>query len=293
VVEWVGNGQYYFDDPVGPKAVSFVLTPGSTLVDTFAAEMARFSAASIETSIGIVRSPMPKSTAWLMIQAYYAAFYAAHSILRSVGISASNFKTAQCQKADAIADALGFSQAPLDAAQFRCTYSVPSGRLNCVKAPGSGVHEQFWRVFDGFLSDALNHILASTFVSSKDAQDIYIKLRALQEVLRRHNHSKGNWLSTVRNDVTYTQQHSAWFPYGRSRTECDRLFALNESWQSEADAIILDPHASSDVEIFIIACAFLVSLSVSITKDMAQRCSSGESFLRSGPIRLLSQTLRR
>lgn len=79
--EWVARGQYYFDRPFGPSSVSFAITLGGDLLNIFAAEISRFCSASIETSIGIAQSKMPKSTAWLAIQMYYAAFYAAHCLL--------------------------------------------------------------------------------------------------------------------------------------------------------------------------------------------------------------------
>ena len=63
--DWVGDGQYYFDGPVGPSAASFVLAPGSNLLHTFAAEMSRFSSAAIETSIGIAQPGLPKRRARL------------------------------------------------------------------------------------------------------------------------------------------------------------------------------------------------------------------------------------
>jgi hypothetical protein len=288
--EWVGAGQYYFDSLVGPASASFVLTPGVTLLDTFAAEFSRFSSAAIETSIGISQSNMPKSTAWLFIKAYYAAFYAAHSILRSVGISASNFQASDCQQADRIADALGFSNAPLNAAQFRCEYLLPIGRLECTKAPGPGIHEQFWRIFNSFIQNASVKVLQNKSLPSLDAQDVFAKLTALNSLLSLNGHKGGNWLSTMRNEVTYRQQHQAWFPYGRSRAECDRLFALQKTWRHKPDSIQLHL-IGNDAEIFIVGCAFLVSLSVAITEDMAQRSRAGHSFLRSGPLKLLNQTV--
>lgn len=287
--EWVGDGQYYFDAPVDASTAAFVLTPGSSLLPTFAAEMSRFGAAAIETSAGVSQSPTPKSTAWLFIQTYYAAFYAAHSLLRSFGISATNFRSSQCQKADLIAAALGFSTAPLNNAQFRCEYLSSSSRLACTKAHGSGIHEQFWRIFDGFLVNTLPRILKNPALASQDAQDIFLKLTELRAILRSANHSGGNWLSTVRNEVTYSQQHAAWFPYGRSKGECLHLFKLQEVWRNEPDTIVLSPPKANEAEQFILACGFLVSLSVANAREMALRSPSNRSFLRGSLLKLLNQ----
>jgi hypothetical protein len=288
IPDWVGRGDYYFDSIVGPTAASFVLPPSTTLVDTFASEMSRFSSAAIETSLGISRSKMPKSIAWLVIQTYYAAFYAAHSILRSVGISASNLKQVQCDRADTIAIALGFSAAPLNSTQYRCEYAHGATRLNCSKAAGGGIHEQFWRIFDQFLTQTSNDVLANNSLPNADAQFISVTLIALRNILRRENHSNGNWLSAVRNEVTYTQHHKAWFPFGRTRAECDRLFALQRKWREEPEDINFNSLCVSDMEVFVLTCAFLVSLSNSVVGDMSRRCTSGTSFLKSGPLRLIN-----
>ncbi|MGA3011256.1 MAG: hypothetical protein ABSD72_13440 [Terracidiphilus sp.] len=287
--EWIGTGQYYFDGPVGPSSASFLLTPGFTLVETFAAEMSRFSSAAIETSVGIEQPAMPKSIAWLFIQTYYAAFYAAHSILRSSGISASHFGAIECQKADQIASLLGFSTAPLGATQFRCEYLVASDRLVCIKAQGRGIHEQFWRIFDAFLQTASNRVLRDKSLTTLDSQAIFSRLDDLRSILCSNGHAGGNWLSVVRNEVTYMHKHKAWFPYGRNRADCDRLFVLQREWIKNPDAIQVLPARVTDVELFVRACAFLVSLSVAVLKDMSLRCPSGNSFLVRGPLKLLSQ----
>jgi len=253
--------------------------------------MSRFCSAAIETSIGIVRSTMPKSTAWLFIQAYYSAFYAAHSILRSVGISASNLRSTECIEADKIASALGFNSAPLSAAQYRCEYLVGGGRLNCLKAPGPGIHEQFWRIFDGFLQNTMTAVMQNQQLASSDAQDIFVKLNDLRSVLTWGNHSAGNWLSSIRNEVTYMQRHMAWFPYGRSRADCNRLFALHRQWSREPESINLRTAMSTDAELFIVTCAFLVSLSVALVRDMALRHPTGDSFLIRGPLKLFNLSL--
>lgn len=181
------------------------------------------------------------------------------------------------------------SNAPLEIAQFRCEHVSTSGRLECPKASGRSVHEQFWRVFDGFLHSAASRVLQNSSLTTADAQDIFAKLTDLRSVLRLNGHNSGNWLSTIRNEITYRHQHKAWFPYGRSRADCNQLFVLQRKWRLEPDAIRLrSPNGGTDAELFVVACAFLVSLSVAVVKDMALRCPSGESFLVRGPLKLLN-----
>lgn len=289
VGDWVSSGQYYFDAPVGPDKASFLCTPGQRLTEIFAAEMSRFSSAAIETSLGISQPSRPKSTAWLFIQTYYAAFYSAHCILRSIGVSVSSFGGGECQAADQMATALGFSSKPLNAGQFRCEYEPSTDRLDCSLTSGKGIHEQFWRVFDVFLDRASSEVMQNPTLSAPDAQDIFVKLRHLRSILRSNGQPGGQWLSKIRNEVTYKHQHNSWFPYGRPKAECDRLFVLQREWLTEPDSIDLSGSGTREIETFVLACAFLVSLSVAIARDMALRCPAGRSFLLYGPLKLLNQ----
>ena len=287
--EWVGRGQYYFDGPVGPSTVSFVLGPGTNLIDIFAAETSRFCCAAIETSVGIARPDMPKSTAWLAIQTYYSAFYAAHCLLRTAGISASNLYNNECQQADIVATAPGFNNAPLEATQYRCEYLYYQNRLECSKAPGRGIHEQLWRIFGTYLIDAKSRVLNNNSLTNLDAQTIFAKLDELLQILKSNGNNGSNWLSTIRNEVTYRQQHETWFPYGRTKADCNKLFALQGEWLKPPNSIQLKPTKADDLEVFIRTCAFLVSLAVEVTTDMAARNPFNRSFLINGPNRLLRQ----
>jgi hypothetical protein len=256
----------------------------------FAAEISRFCSAAVETSIGISQEMVPKSTAWLLIRTYYSAFYAAHCLLRVAGISASNLYADECQRADAVANALGFSNAPLEAAQYRCVYLFAQNRLECTKAHGRGIHEQLWRVFGSFLHQATDGVLRDQSLLTQDAQTIFARLDELRQVLKRDGHGSGsNWLSTVRNDVTYRQQHQAWFPFGRSKADCNRLFSLQKDWRRAPEEISLQPSKADEIEVFVRTCAFLVALAVEVVQDMAQRNSNKRSFLLEGPIKLLRQ----
>ena len=56
--------------------------------------------------IGIVGG-LPKSTGWILIRAYYAAFFAAHSLLRMFGISCIQLDAQQITAISRVAHALG------------------------------------------------------------------------------------------------------------------------------------------------------------------------------------------
>ena len=63
----------------------------SEVVSTFlACECARFGSAAIQTFLELDHHVLkPDRVPWVLIQAYYAAFYAGHSILRTLGTTCS------------------------------------------------------------------------------------------------------------------------------------------------------------------------------------------------------------
>ncbi|TNZ65346.1 hypothetical protein CGK42_24295, partial [Vibrio parahaemolyticus] len=59
---------------------------------SFAFDINRMATSSFESIHGIEPNQnFPKSIGWLVVRLYYAAYYAAHAILRLFGISCSQF----------------------------------------------------------------------------------------------------------------------------------------------------------------------------------------------------------
>ena len=89
---WVRTGTYYLMDVASPRHVKLGLWDSLDLCQPFASEINRLASAAFETAASYRLIPrLPKSTAWLMIKMYYAAFYAAHALCRIGGKSSTNF----------------------------------------------------------------------------------------------------------------------------------------------------------------------------------------------------------
>src|ERR1017187_4136379 len=85
---WINDER--FQVYVAPTETSFTLSVSEPLplLQAYAAEINRISIASNETMSSILTTPtVRKSVAWLVIQTYYAAFFAAHSLTRVLGTS--------------------------------------------------------------------------------------------------------------------------------------------------------------------------------------------------------------
>jgi hypothetical protein len=286
LVDWFRAGEFYFDHAVGPDSMVVVLKPATTLQSIFASEVSRFSTAAIETAQQISQyEKQPKSLSWLIIRSYYSAFFAAHSLLRVAGDSCTRFEGPECSRVDAIATALGLSAQPLRGGSYRCSYEASAGRVVCRRIGAKGAHEDFWRVFDTFLVETTNGILANSALTQEDQFRSVDKLTELTRVLRSEGCNGGNWLSTIRNQVNYSHRYGVWFPYKNERQYCDDLFRVQSGWKRDPEDIILI--SSNKLKRFSLACSFLVSLCRATAIDMASRCSAGRSFLDLTSIRLL------
>src|ERR1035441_8432610 len=80
--------EYQIYSPITPTSFVLSFTDAEPFLSAFAGDINRIGSASFESALGIVKSSaLPKSTAWLVIQTYYSAFFSAHALLRILGES--------------------------------------------------------------------------------------------------------------------------------------------------------------------------------------------------------------
>src|SRR5262245_17162076 len=87
---WFASGKYQVYSPLQIDSFTLHVSEVKFLLSAFAYDCSRMAVVSFE-SINIIsrNENFPKSTAWLIVQTYYAAFFAAHAIMRILGISCS------------------------------------------------------------------------------------------------------------------------------------------------------------------------------------------------------------
>jgi hypothetical protein len=79
------------------QRVELFFSDASPVLSAFAFDITRFASAAVESVVDTRQNPVfNKSTAWLLIRSYYAAFFAAHAISRMLGISFTRFETTHC-----------------------------------------------------------------------------------------------------------------------------------------------------------------------------------------------------
>jgi len=290
--DWFTSGGYQITQPT--KTDAFVVdVPGSEviqLVAAFAADINRLSTAAFETAVLVNRStPFPRSTAWLLINTYYAGFFSAHAILRILGLSCSQLGAAQVNRINAVANLFGATGAPVTKGLYQCAFDPVKSTLSCKKIELGGIHESFWSVCHQRLVSLSNETLLVSNLPVEAKQLISAKLTDLAAVLASDGSPRGNWLSQIRNRVTYNHQLGVWYPYSGPKKAADDLFRQSSMWMK--NPLTLSFQSKIPLTRFQEACLFLVAFCRVVTEDLHARCAGGDSFCRYGPgafLRLLA-----
>lgn len=286
LVGLLGSKNYQIFSPATSNSVTLTFSDMSHVVNAYAYDARRFSMAAVETMAGLSRpARLPKSTAWLVVEAYYGAFFSAHCLLRLCGRTFTQFERPVTKSVDEVSDLFGMQVAPIDQGMFYGFVDHTRRSLTFVKVSDQS-HEGLWAKFLQLLADASVEIARNA--SSSSVQSSIAKIIELQALLTDGGRlSKGNWLSQIRNRVTYRHEFSAWYPYQSQPQYFSALDGRLQDWKIDVDSITLWPQTGRDIQRFLEACLVLASLCREICLDMAVRCPAGKSFQDAGAVGLL------
>lgn len=252
-------------------------------------EADRFATASFESlKFDLQVENNHRSTAWILIQSYYAAFFAAHSLLRVSGwsctrLTANNIGVVNKEisifypEAGLPKGGMYLLKSSSNAVEITCE------KLDAVNSGGS--HEALWSILRKFFNEMSTRILVEGDADDPSIQQIILALDGFISFLDK----KGGeaWLTKVRNNLNYSHQYGAWFPYKGST--CDALRILASLKNSSLEPELVVPSLKSDELIqFAEACYFLVALCRVSIKDLAYRSSANSPF-RHSSAKILSQ----
>lgn len=295
LAEWLTRQKYYIYSPISQN--QFILDlPGQYLVNNmltaYAYDCNRMASAAFETMYCIEQnSKIPKSTSWMIIQSYYAAFFAGHTITRMLGISCSQLGKQSVDKITEIAKLYGNDNGlKLPSSYYSCTYDNSNQQLffDNIQVKG-GVHERFWKIFSDSIRDLGRSMLANPSITTQ-SQNVSSKLDELYAILSYQGQNGGNWLSAIRNKVNYRHEMDAWFPYHNQRQRnINKIYGKCLMWLDDPMDISLIIQPGKPIDLFVSACHFIVSLCRVLVLDMSARCSTGKSYLNDGSLKLLKQ----
>lgn len=277
----------YIVGSIANKIIEINTSDINEVVSAFASDIDRFSAASLETTPGIFNDQeIGASRAWPLIREYYAAFYAANAFIRIFGRSVSRLEQGEIRALRRVASASGMENASdISEALYLLELDV-LGRRIIAKPLGRGPHEDMWTVFENTVSNLQAAVLLSSVGTTVDRQEIFQFLQVIRDIINSST-GRGNWLSTVRNNVTYRHEYGAWYPHGKGRhwqnidAMC-RLISSNPlTWYADTE--------TKPIVRFTKGCVLIVSMLTEIIRDIARRHPTNKSFLNDRSIPILSQ----
>lgn len=284
---------YQIYSQMGPASFVLSFADPEPCIRAFAADINRIGSASIETVLSVTKSKaLPKSTAWLVIQTYYSAFFSAHALLRSLGESCTPIERAQVNSLMRVGGLFGTACAsPLTGGLYHLIYDDKARTISGTALSGSP-HEVFWRVFYERVLRLGSEALSVSTESLANRQSVSVKLSELAENLCFQSAPRGRWLSSIRNSVNYSQKLATWHPYSGHKHYYEQLFDKVGEWIEDPLDLDLSSHGDKDLRRFQASCNFIIASFRSVTVDMASRCSAGRSFHEFGALACLNLAKR-
>jgi hypothetical protein len=252
----------------------------SMSVDAF-----RFAAHSAQTAFELEKtSAYSNLTAWRVIQAYYAAYFSAHAVLRFFGRSFSHLESGHCDfLKDRCFTEAGYSPV-LPSTYYLLVFSPNTQNLEFVKHGES--HKDLWKCFEGLVREISNDALTLT-ASDVRRRELSKTFSDLADALcLRGRHPAGNWLSVVRNEVNYKSQHGAWFPFSKTTPTFANLMLKVKDWRKGFSEFENPNLVKSELERFFLTAFLIVDIGLSIALDY-QNLTQGAGLRSKDFLRLL------
>jgi hypothetical protein len=245
----------------------------------------RMASAAFETMLGIdaVRN-LPKSTGWVVIRAYYAAFFAAHSLLRMFGTSCLQVELPQINILDRTATICGCLPVHgFESGFYIACYDGLADEIRFHKSASArrGSHEVLWEVFASKVREVSNHLLT---ISSKFTQ-LSLQLSEIENLLRQDGLTSGTWLSHIRNLANYRHEFGLWFPYSGSVIPAADLVKITRKWNGDPNRL-LSVRKGDRITLHVWLCTVIVAICHAVACDMEEHGFRRKSFHSYGSLAL-------
>ncbi len=274
--EWLHSLDYEFISELDDDE-SFTLSNFSkSFINVNAFEFERMACASLESHLALDLSLKgKKNLAWTIIKLYYSAYYAAHAIMRSMG----RF----CVHLDSPATSAVLRNAKIffpnslrpKNGNYLVKYNADINSIDFIRSntPG-GAHMFFWEEFKaliGYLMDELGN-------KSTAYQRILLSLSDLKDCLSKDGNNMGNWLSVVRNDITYQHKYGVWYPHKNyNRGDGYKVF---QTFQLNINPLMINLISTNSIlHQFGSITNYIIVLMVEIGNELIKRNSINRSFL--------------
>jgi hypothetical protein len=244
----------------------------------FAHEADRFASASFESLRAETKCvEFPRSIGWLLIKGYYAAFFAAHALMRIHGWACTRLSVSDLESLNDEIRILHSNSPRLKAGLYLIKSENGGSILQCeeLASLAGGTHDILWKTLDRYFEELTTTILSS---DDTDAQELANAVGSFRKTADKFGGL--GWFSKVRNRINYSHEYGAWFPYLKSTCDYDRIRSAFLTWQSPPNKI-LDNTCNDELIKFSYSCAFLVSICRTTVADLTNRSNSASPFRKS------------
>ena len=162
VLGLLASQNYQVYSPTKSTSAELHFSDWNDVLDAFADDCARLCSAAFETIEGIATSKrLPKSVSWLIVRCYYAAFYAAHAVMRMVGKSLTQLDAPATNAIDSVSHLFGMLPGRgLERGLYVCQAVSSTASLQLNKVSSEGSHEALWSNFFGMIKSIGGTLLA-------------------------------------------------------------------------------------------------------------------------------------
>lgn len=217
-------------------------------------------------------------------RAYYSGFFGAHGLLRAIGRGIIYIEAAVAGTLSEIGQIFCGEDFQVRAGNFAMSIQQDvSGQLivTLTRLPSDrGAHQQFWRRFKLDLSAIVEEV---SLLNEPEENLVVARTAELQALLDGQGLA-GTWLSAMRNQVNYQQQHRVWFPFGAPQRDVTYVASIGYK-SSETARLDYDP-VGQPVQAFAAASLYLAAICYEVSDQLIRGSVARGGVLRSRWLRL-------
>ncbi len=286
---WLTERHYVFDSHAVATGWKFYTTDLDGLLRAIAFDVNRMSCASFESIYGVIGGrEIQRSSAWMLIRAYYSAFFAAHAIGRIFSESYTQIDRTQATAINLEIPTTGTVPQITDG--LHLITALPASQEFVIRRINRhGVHEDIWTAFGALLQRLSAQALVSPYPNAADRQQVSSFIDDTIGIMQTDPaFTRSSWLSYMRNSINYQHQHGTWFPHERSGTFRQEISDNFSKWTKDPSIV----HARNEHTLsrFSLGCTALVAMNRDLVEDMKDRNSDNDSFLDYAAAPVLEQT---
>lgn len=284
---WIANQGYFIDVDLQKDAFTLRVADSDPLIKALGNDLNRMAIATFESAAG-VRSDevLPRSMAWGAIRAYYASFFAAHTLMRLFGVACSQLDHEHTSKIFQSAQIFGKTGglSSIESGFYAIEMNRDFTAVKFRKLKDS--HRDTWAELLGVIQNLENAIPGAVAISAHKITASNI-LTALKEGISTANSQKGNWLSTMRNSINYRHTHGTWFPYSSKASKSELLEAAARNWLKMPSFDNRSPTVG-ELENFFDVSTMLVSVTRELLTSASELSNPLDPAIKNGCLKLLN-----